>query len=578
MPRSALPFLFFLGLVLVAGTTPSCGETEQPVRTSVVASFSAPRALLEKAKLLELRVLDGQVTCDETTGVATAPERTTREILKKSLGSSGCAANAKFCGDMSVEKSSSPRVFEAKAKDGAGGVLAVGCTTATIEQDAVSITIKMLRFLAPSVCGDGTLQPTEQCEPGGTALCDTDCRSKEILLSVGSSGSKTSTGKAGDKTDPYFLWPQGSGDGGRFLALFTDKVSAGSGNAEIGLRVMSPDLSPVASPPALAGASILLPNGSSFPPDPEPGRQAAPQAAFLGGKYYVVFQDDNSPGSSGLDIHLRSMNGVFQSGEGPAAPIFVNGGTQGEPQIQQAPSMAAGADRLFIAWEDAAQGKIVGRTFTPPATLGDQNDLSSGDGNTRPQVAPTSTGWITVWKSGSGIKLRAIKTDGTPSGGEQVVNASGAGADGGKVATLPDGRFAVVWSAGGDVFVQRFDSKGQPVPGDQAQPVNDVITEGAQTQPTIASTPAAGGSYVVAWHDASTGHVRARFLGGSSDFLFNNVNGLSSEFQASREDGRTRAQPSVVVGGAGPFVAIGWEDSSATGAGIVARRFPLPSE
>jgi hypothetical protein len=566
-----------MGLVFVAGTAASCGDTEEPVRTSIVPAFSMPRGMLDKAKRLELRVLDGQVTCDETTGLTTAGGPA-HELVKKDLDSTGCAANAKFCGNVSIDKSSAPRVFEAKAKDSGGGVLAVGCATAKIEQDTAAVTIKMFRFLAPPVCGDGTLQPTEQCEPGGTSICDDACQSKEILLSVGSPGNKTSTGKAGDKTDPFFLWPQGSGDGGRFLALFTDKISGGSGNVEIGLRVMSDDLSPATSPPAVASASILLPNGTSFPPDPEPGRQSAPQGAFLGGKYYIVFQDDNSPGSSGLDVHLRSMNSVFQSGEPPATPIFINGGAQGEPQIQQAPSIAAGADRLFIAWEDAGQGKIVGRTFTPPATLGSQNDISTGTGNTHPQVASIMNRWVTTWRSGTGIKVRVINTDGTPSGGEQVVNGSGAGADGGKIAVLPDGRFAVVWSTGGDIFLQRFDAKGQPIAGDQAQPLNDLVIEGDQTQPTIASTPTAGGSYVVAWHDASTGHIRARVVGGSSGFLFNNVNGQSSEFQASREDGRSRAHPILAVGGAGPFIAIGWEDRSATGAGVVVRRFPLPVE
>jgi hypothetical protein len=72
--------------------------------------------------------------------------------------------------------------------------------------------------------------------------------------------------------------------------------------------------------------------------------------------------------------------------------------------------------------------------------------------------------------------------------------------------------------------------------------------------------------------------VRARFLGGAGGFLFNNVTGQASEFQASRADGRTRDAPALAVGGAGPYVVIGWEDKTAGGAGIVARRFPLPSE
>lgn len=545
----------------------------------MVARLSAPRGLLEKAQRLELRVLDGQVGCDESTGLTTVTEGATRELARKDLGSTGCPTSAKFCGELSIEQSAAPRVFEATAMDGTAAVVAVGCATAILQQDAVAVTLKMYRFVAPSVCGDGALQSTEQCEPGGTAVCDDTCRSTEILLSVGSAENKTSTGKAGDKTDPFFLWPRGSGEGGRLFALFTDQISAGSGNSEIGLRVMSADLSPAASPPALVGASILLPNGTAFPPDPEPRRQSAPRAAFFGGKYYVVFEDDNSPGSSGLDIHLRSIDNVFQSGEPPAAPLFINGGAQGEPQRQQAPSIAASSDRLFIAWEDARTGKIVGRTLMPPATLGDQHEISTGNDASRPDVASVGRGWITVWTSTSGVRLRSISPDGSPAGPEQTVNMSGGGgADGSKVAALPDGRFAVAWTAGGDVFAQRFDSAGQPLGEDQAQPLNDVIREGDQTQPALASTPAAGGSYVVVWHDAKTGHIRGRFLGGSSGFLFNHVNGQASEFQASREDGHPRTRPAVAVGGEGPFIAIGWEDRSASSAGIVVRRFPLPAD
>ncbi|MBX3225096.1 MAG: hypothetical protein KF795_31555 [Labilithrix sp.] len=565
-------------LVLVLGPLAAptgCGTSDDAVRASIVARFSAPRGVLDKAKQLELRVLDGAITCDEATGAVAFPEgdASARQIAKTNLGQDGCPPNVKFCGNVSIEKSATPRVFEAAARDGAN-LLAVGCTTATIELDAVPVSIKMFRFLAPAVCGDGTVQPTEQCEPGGTSVCDEECQSTEILLSVGASGNKTSTGKAGDKTDAFFLWPQGSGNGGRFLAFFSDRVvPSGGGTLEVGLRVMSDDLTPAASPPALANGSIFLPNGGVFPPDATARQQSLPAAALLGGKYYVVFQDD--VGAS-LDIHLRVVDNLFQA-DGPT-PLGINGGDQGEPGIQTAPAIAAGTDRVFIAWQDQAAGTIVGRTLNAALTLGSQNQISTGNGNARPAVAATSKGWVTVWKSDTGIKLRAVDANGTPSGGEQTVNEGGGGAEGGRVASLPDGRFAVVWSKGGDVFVQRYDERAIPIAGDQATPVNDVVTEGDQTEPTIAATPAAGGSYVVAWHDTASGHIRARFLGGSSGFLFNNVNGQTTEFQASRDDGRNRAAPVAAVGGSGPFVAIGWEDKSSSNAGIVARRFPLPSD
>lgn len=576
MPRAALRSSVLSAAVVLV---PSCGAPEEPVSASIVTDLSAPRGLLDKATQLEVRVLEGGATCDEATG-AVAGAEAAREVLKKTLASGSCPAGVRFCGEVSLTRSKAARLFAATARGGSGAPLAVGCATATIDDPTASISIKLLRYLEPAVCGDDVVQPTEQCEPDGTALCDDACQSTEILLSVGASGNATSTGKAGDKTDPFFVWPAGAGDAGRFIALYTD-AAVPNVNTEVGLRVMSADLSPAKSPPALASGSIFLPKGTAFPPPATSGRQSLPRAAVLGGKYYVVFQDDVSPGNSGLDIHLRVVNSLFQS-EQTSDPVFVNGDSSGEPNIQTTPAIAASADRLFVVWQDQQKGAVAGRTLLPPNNvLGSQNQISTGTGNTRPDVASTGKGWVTVWTSETGIKMRAINADGTPSGGEVAVNDSGAGAEGGRIASLPDGRFAVVWSRDGDVFVQRFDARAVPVPGDQAQPLNDVVTEGAQTQPAIAAMSAGGGAYVVAWHDASAGHVRARFVGGSEGFLYNNVNGQTTEFQASRAEGRDRASPVVASGGdvgGAPGVAIGWEDKSPSGAGVVVRRFPLPSD
>jgi hypothetical protein len=558
----------------------ACTASHDDVRVAVVPTLSAPRALLDRAASLSLSVHEGEVTCDPATG--TFDGSTGREIAKRELGTTGCAASARFCGDITIAKSATPRVFAAQAKDPSGATVAVGCAQATIEQDAVPIAITMYRFLAPAVCGDGMLQPTEQCEPGGTAICDDDCQSNELLLSIGSAQNGTQTGGPNDKTDPFFVWPSGAGTQGRFFAFFTDRAVSGGGNLEVGLRVMGDDLSPLTSPPALAAGSIFLPNGTTFPPPPAPRQQSLPQAAFHRGKYYVAFQDDDTPGTQGLDIHLRSINtsgGALVAEQG-AEPIGINGPAgAGEPNIQGAPALAAGTgERLLVAWEDQGQGKIAGRTFTPPDTLGNQNDISSGTGNREISLAPTTSGWVAVWQGGTGIKLRAINADGTPQGTEQNVNDGGGNAERPRIASLGDGRFAVAWSANGNVFVQRYDERGAKIAGDQAAPVNDLAVEGVQSDVAIGATGAASGSYVVAWVDGPTGHVHARMLGGSAGFLFNPVNGQATAFQASRDDGRVRARPAVVSGGAGPFVAIGWEDRTAPGAGIVARRFPMPTE
>lgn len=571
-----------LGLLAALG----CGDRGAAPAVRVETSLTAPRALLDKATKVRIVVYEGaEATCTPARGEVTFPSlddpSAAKQVARGDLGSSGCGPGLRFCGDLSVPRADTDRVFSAVALDAADSPLAIGCTTAKVADERASLEIKLLRFIPAPVCNNGKLEPTEQCEPGGGATCDDGCLSREILLSVGSTQTGTQTGGPNDKSEPFFLWPAGTGTTGRFFAFYTDKaVSGGGNNAEVGLRALGQDFAPLTTPPALAAGSIFLPNGSAFPPTPEPRQQTTPSAAFSNGKYYVVFQDDNSAGANGIDVHLRSMDSALVAEQGPAAPLGINGPNgAGEANIQAAPSIAAGPrNRLYVAWEDVAQGKIAGRTFTPPSALGNQIDISTGTGNKSVSLAGTPQGWVAVWLSGTAVKLRILNEDGVAQGLEQTVNDGGA-AERPRVASLPDGRFAITWAAGGDIFVQRFSATGSKVAGDQAEKINDVVSQGVQNQPSIAALPAAvGGAYAVVWLDAESGHVRARLLGGSSGFLFNNVDGQTGEFQASREAGHTRATPVAVAGGAGPFLAIGWEDRTAPTAGIVGRIFPMPVE
>jgi hypothetical protein len=580
-----------LGLIGAVAAA-ACTDTNGSPHVSVVTDLTLPKGVLDRVTKLTLTVLEGNVTCDATIGQIALPggADAAKQLAQSDLLTTGCAAGIKFCGDIKVDQSDAMRVFSAVAKASDDSTIAIGCTQATINQDAEPLAIKMFRYLAPADCTDMVLQPTEQCFPGGTATCDAQCQSNELLLSIGSTQNGTDTGVAGDKTDPFLLWPQASGTpGGRFFAFYTDRnVPNSPSNFDIALRAMTDALEPIAGAesPALAAGSIFLPNGTTFPPTAAPRQQSVPSAAFLKTKYYVAFQDDTGVAATGQDIHLRSMDSALVADQG-ATPLGINGGPagtggtsgSGEAGIQGFPSLAAGpSDRLFIAWEDSGQGKIAGRTLSPPSTLGNQNDISTGNANKGVSVAATSTGWVAVWQSGTSIKLKTVNSDGTPQGSEQVVNDTGSVTERPRVAALADGRFAVTWNAGGDIFVQRYDTNGARIDGDQASAINDVVKDGNQTTPAIGATTASGGSYVVAWIETVSGHVHARNLGGSAGFLFNNVNGQSSEYQASRIEMRTRGNPAVVAGGAGPYVAIAWEDQSATNAGIVARRFPLPSE
>jgi hypothetical protein len=469
---------------------------------------------------------------------------------------------------------------------------AVGCSRTAIKDASPQLSITMERYVPAAMCGNGTIEPTEQCE-GKSFFCDDACHSTEVLLSVGTNMNNTLTGAKGNKFDPFFLWPESSGNDGRFIAFFTDNVSDQTNKVnDVGMRVLSDAFTTATSPPAAAMGELLLPNGTAFPSTPAPGAQDQAQGALQGGKYYVVFQDDQSP--MGTDIHLRSMDSAFVADQAAGAALTINGTTctdatscTGEANQQSYPAIAAGpGGKLLIAWQDDKgpnPGSIQARTFTPPSTLGNQFTVSTGSMNTNVTLASTPNGWIAVWQSGDDVKLRTINAAGTPNGSESVVNENTTGLqDHPSVAALSDGRFGVVFADhnanGSDVVLQRFNASGAKLSGDQMVRVNNVVNDGDQVMPRIAGTSAASGAFVIAWLDSASNQVRARIADGTAGYLVNPIDGQDQEFQASLTDGKTRTNPVVVTGGAGRNVIIGWEDKSATGAGIVARLFPPPSQ
>ncbi|WP_394838834.1 hypothetical protein LVJ94_18245 [Pendulispora rubella] len=584
-----------LGLLVgLSGAAACSSEDGGAARAKVGPSLLFPRGVFDNVRKLTLIVYataDG-VDC-AADGNVTGP--TARRLATKELSSQGCADGVKFCGDVSIEQSNDVRVFFAEGVGSSGERVAVGCSKAIANQDAVPVEIRMRRFIKPAFCGSGVIEPTEQCEKPDP-ICDDSCHTSEVLLSGGRGAPSTANGKPGDKRDPFFLWPSGSApgsDAGRFVAFFGDQTP---GQTEVTMRVLSDAFAPYAKQgPEMQNFSFYLPNDNSaaatFPPTAEGGNQFRPAAVYAAGRYYVVYDDDigGSP-----DISLRSMTPAFGAEQARQDPKVING-ANGEGGRQIRPSVALGTDGLFfIAWEDVEGGRVHGRTYNPTTkALGPQHDdLGSGSSSHGIKVATLGAGgaaaramYVATWQSGTDIKMRLIGSDGALVGPEQTVNdASHTGVQSHpSVATLPDGRFAIVWAdqgrKNGDIFIQRYRltaDGAQAVTGDQRDAINDVASDGEQNAPVIASSSAVGGSYVAAWVDFPSGHVRGRFLGGNGGALFNHVDGQETEFQASIVAGRGRANPTVAVGGAGAYVAIGWEDTTNDSrSGIYGRRFPV---
>lgn len=548
---------------------------------SIAPSFITPKGVLDGASRLTLTVhaSENGAACEAE---GTVSGSTAQPLATKELSSEGCSSGVRFCGDLQVDRSDKERVFAAAAADANGQVIAVGCAAAVVDQDALPIEIRMQRFIAPAVCGNGALEPTEQCEPPGAAgdlVCDTQCHTKEIRLSTGSGAAGgTSTGSAGDKLQPSFTWPPGSGTTGKFVALFTDR-SPPLGT-EVTVRVLGEHLEPFTGlGPEVAQNSFFLPNdpGGAFPPAAEANNQAVPAAASLGSKYFIAYEDD---AAGTIDIHLRSMDANLTAEQPRGAPLVVNEATAG---AQTAPAIAASTNNLILVVWQEDQLSIASRVYNPQnRTFATQRTLSTGTNNRNPKVASVGANWVVVWQQGQNVVRRAVGADGNPIGNAERVNDAALSGiqETPVIAGLPDGRYAVAWNdrTSTDIYAQRFGSDTQPVAGDQAQPMNSVAREGDQKSPAIASMAAAGGSFVVAWTDAPTGHIRARLLGGSTGFLFNQVDGQAGPFQASVRDGRRRDHPTIAVGGAWPYIGIGWEDLTADDQhGIYVRRFPSPA-
>ncbi len=574
-----------LGIVAVF-TGVACGSHADPgVRVGIGPSLVFPQGLLQSvARVVVHEYYAGPAACDPSSGAVTGaatPDATT------TLSQSGCTGGAVWRGSMLVTKSSASRIFAAEADDAGGSAVAVGCTEATVAQQTLPLTIAMRRVAPMAACGNGVVEPTEQCDPPGSTgdlVCDASCQTKEELLSAVNAQSgfpAPASGGTSARADAALAWPLNA----PLLALWDDQTHPP--DQHVALRLLGSDMNalPSGAAPALAGGSIWLTAGT-FPSAPDPGNQQYPSAAADSAGTYVVFGDDlcGSSSSASFDVCLR----VLDPNLSDAGTLVVNGsGGAGEPGVQTHPAIALGTgETAYVAWQSAPQvgpGQIVGRTVNlSTMTLGAQVVLSTGASNALPSVAALPTGWVVAWQSDAGVLVATVDATGNPAGSPTTVSGGHNGVqDHPAVGSIGggDGRYAVAWADhgqnGADVVVQRFDASGHAVPGDATTPINNLVAGGDQVTPTIAGS-AAGGFFAIAWVDAPSGDVRARLLDGSSGFDFNNVTGQNDEFPVSLAQGHTRAAPVVAIGGSGPYIAFGWQDQTSGAPGIYGRRFPLP--
>lgn len=240
--------------------------------------------------------------------------------------------------------------------------------------------------------------------------------------------------------------------------------------------------------------------------------QYGAQVALLADGSYVVSWVSRGQDGSDDGIYAQRYNSV---GMPVGAEFRVNGTTVGA-QIQ--PAIASLSDGGFvIAWSDqnadgSSWGVFAQRFDALGVAQGSQfpiNQTTLYDQGT-PSIAAAGGGFVVTWASqyqddgGSyGVYARRYANDGSPSGGEFLVNTTlSSNQNEPAIAAFASGDFVVAWrsegqdGSGGGVYAQRFDAAGARLGGEFQV---STTTYSNQSDPHAAVL--ADGSFVVVWAD-----------------------------------------------------------------------------
>jgi Ca2+-binding RTX toxin-like protein len=315
--------------------------------------------------------------------------------------------------------------------------------------------------------------------------------------------------------------------------------------------------------------------------------QAAPTiTALADGRFVVAWTDDSASGgdTSGTAVRAQAFNA---DGSPTGAELLVNTTTTNG---QSDPTITALADgRFVVAWQDdSASGGDTSSSAVRAQAFNADGSPSGGellvnttttDSQGQPTIAALADGrFVVAWTdfsasggdtSNSAVRAQVFNADGSPSGAELLVNTTTtSGQSEPTITALADGRFVVAWTdtsaSGSDtssaaVRAQVFNADGSPSGGEL---LVNTTTTGAQDIPTV--TALADGRFVVAWTDASAsggdtsgGAVRAQVF---------NADGSTSggEFLVNTTTTGTQERPTIAALADGCFVAA-WKDESESG-------------
>jgi cysteine-rich repeat protein len=428
----------------------------------------------------------------------------------------------------------------------ASGCAVVYARSAVTTQVPVTLVEQPLALAA--VCGNGALEPGEQCDDGGAngpgQSCNERCRFPERVAN--------GPGGTGRRRDPTAAWAQNE----HLVVGFNDSqdayLHAFDENGDP--TDLTADLPLDATPPQLQEHVALAPTPLGY---------AAGWTTF-----------------ERLFVH-SDVDAVLIQGFDPVSPPPMDwplNPSSNSPDYDRGEvSVAASDTRVAWVFVDGRSGGVrivtapVAAALAPPAA--DTALFASGLGATgvsAPRIAAVSDGFAVAWASSEGDNVYALRTDalGHPLGGAVQVNRDAADVQDQPAIAARGADVLIAWRDrrndasdpdGTTVRFRHFDAALNPEPDDHVAPTS---TAGDQSAPSLAISP--GGVALLAWQNGD-GAIRGRvFHAADGTPAFNPFELTTRDFPISAVDEADhgtgpRLTPAVAFGGTNRFAVV-WED------------------
>jgi hypothetical protein len=429
-------------------------------------------------------------------------------------------------------------------------ILGSGCAEVAISEGQQQSATVVVREQRPvGTCGDAVLDFDESCDLGPAnaddGACSTRCQTPV---------ARANTDASGVLRYPAVVWPSG-----RRLVVAWQQGNVPS--EEVKARYFSFEGTPETAFGALRNEVVL---GGGPATQARPALVAVTLGATRGfaGAWETleqtpgnvaaqVFNDDPPPGTRSL----------------PAAGA-----------ARSAPAIAAGPDRVLLAWVEAAG--LRASTFALARPLGAASaPVAVADGAAAdPRAVALSDGtFALVWSAAGDIFARRLTAAGAPMGAAVRVNPSAADTqDQPAAAALPEGGLVVAWqdaahdAADADGTAVRWVRLDAGLVATGAASTINTTTAGAQAHPALAVAPGTPSAVLVVWEDVATGAVRGRLRRADDRDAFARLGATSADFALGDGAPAQRAPAAAFGGPADGRFAVAWED----GAGIAVRHFP----